>query len=79
VASLPSLLHLIIDLQAAEPFEFTSISDLKGCLYLHPYNPHFYFLDFIDDSGTRRDVANLYVYPYEYLSRDYGELEPMCG
>jgi len=61
------------------PSTFTCTSDLKGRLYPHPHNPHFYFLDFIDDSSTRRDVANLHVYPYEYLGPDHGELEPMRG
>jgi len=78
IPSIPSYILLQI-YKPPSPLEFTCTSDLKGRLYPHPYDPQFYFLDFIDDSGTRRDVTNLHVYPYQYHGRDYGELEPICG
>ena len=36
-----------------------------------------YFLDFIDQSGTRRDITNPYVHYFEYGSTEIGLLEPM--
>jgi len=36
-----------------------------------------YFLDFIDQSGTRRDITNLYVHYFEYGSFEISLLEPM--
>ena len=35
-----------------------------------------YFLDFIDQSGTHRDITNLYVHYFEYGSTEIGLLEP---
>jgi len=48
------------------PWNSHALSDLKGRLYPCPYDPHFYFLDFIDDNGMRRDITNLNIYPYSY-------------
>jgi len=56
ITTIPSYISLQI-YKPPSPLEFTCTSDLKGCLYPHSYDPHFYFLDFIDDSGSRRDVT----------------------